>query len=156
MSTTLQVDPTGIVETCPHCGQKNRVQFSRLGLTVRCGRCKNELPPLDSPIEIDDERLFTSLVETARLPLLVDFWAGWCGPCKVMAPEVAHVAADNSSKFLVAKVNTEALPILAQQHGISALPTLVLFVGGFEVGRLSGARPAAQILRFVSQKIRSE
>src|SRR5258706_11307432 len=143
-----QLDDRGVIETCSNCGQKSRVQFSRLGSVVRCGSCKTELPPLVSPIEINDEDDFESLTAASSLPVLVDFWADWCGPCKMMAPELNKVASSSGGKFVVAKVNTESVPVLAQRFKISALPTLVVIKGGTEVARTQGARPAVEIQKF--------
>jgi thioredoxin 2 len=148
------IDNKGVIEVCPTCGKRNRVQFSSLGNTVRCGGCKTELPRLDSPIEIAEESDFESLIGSSSLPVLVDFWADWCGPCKMMAPEVNRVASTHSEKFIIAKVNTEGLPMLAQRFQINALPTLVLFAGHKEVARTQGAQHAMQIQRFVEQTIR--
>ncbi len=130
------------------------MQYASLGNPARCGRCKTELPRLDTPLEIDEEAAFASLTAHSILPVLVDFWADWCGPCKMMIPEVKRVAAGNAGRFIVAKVNTEGLPVLAQQFRITALPTLVLFAGGVEIGRTEGARPAAEIQHFLDQKTR--
>src|SRR5437868_5099952 len=154
MSAT-QLDDRGVIETCPKCGQKNRVEFSRLESVVRCGSCKTELPPLASPIEIDDEETFESLTAASSLPVLVDFWADWCGPCKMMAPELSKVASSSGGKFVVAKVNTEGVPALAQRFRISALPTLMLLKGGTEAARAEGARPAVEIQKFVERSIRA-
>ena len=150
-----QLDDKGIIQVCPQCGQRNRVQFASLANTARCGQCKQALPVLDLPLEIDEESHFDSLMKSAAMPVLVDFWADWCGPCKMMAPELKHVAAGSVGKFLVAKVNTEGLPVLAQRMQIHALPTLVLFEAGNEVARTEGALPAVQIQRFVEQTIRA-
>jgi thioredoxin 2 len=154
MSAT-QLDDRGVIEKCPKCGQKNRVQFSSLGSVTRCGQCKTDLPPLASPIEINDEDTFESLTSASSLPVLVDFWADWCGPCKMMAPELSKVASNSGGKFVVAKVNTEGVPALAQRFKVSALPTLMLFKGGAEVGRAEGARPAVEIQKFVERSIRA-
>lgn len=150
-----ELDEKGLITVCGQCGQRNRIQFARLASVVRCGHCRSDLPKVDSPIEVHDEDRFDSLVEGSNLPVLVDFWADWCGPCKMMAPELHKVAGKNSGKYIVAKVNTEGLPLLAQKHSIHALPTLVLFSGGSEVGRVEGAQPAVQIQRFVEQTLRA-
>jgi thioredoxin 2 len=150
-----RMDDKGVIETCPKCGQLNRVPFSRLANSVRCGGCKTDLPRLDSPLEIAEETAFDSLIGDSNLPVLVDFWADWCGPCKMMGPEVKRLAEVNAEKFVVAKVNTEGLPVLAQRFQISSIPTLVLFSGKKEVGRTQGAQPAIQIQKFVEQTIRA-
>jgi thioredoxin 2 len=130
------------------------VEFSRLESVVRCGSCKTELPRLASPIEIIDEESFESLMAGSSLPVLADFWADWCGPCKMMSPELSKVASNSGGKFIVAKVNTEGVPALAQRFRISALPTLMVFKDGAEIGRAEGARPAVEIQRFVERSIR--
>lgn len=150
-----ELDEKGLITVCSHCGQKNRIQFAGLSSPVRCGHCRSDLPKPDCPVEVHDEEWFRSLIEGSKLPVLVDFWADWCGPCKMMAPELHKVAEKNSGKYLVAKVNTEGLPSLAQKYAIHALPTLVLFSGGAEVGRAEGAQPAVQIQRFVDQLTRA-
>lgn len=144
-----QLDDRGVINACPKCGQRNRVSFSELGHLSRCGNCKTDLPFQTTPIELDEEVVFEALVEQAGIPVLVDFWADWCGPCKMMAPEINRVASRNAGKWVVAKVNTEGLPALAQRLNIHALPTLALFVGGREVARAEGARPATEIQKFV-------
>jgi thioredoxin 2 len=149
------LDDKGVIEVCPQCGQKNRVSFSHLGNTARCGKCKMDLPKLDAPIEIDEEIAFESLIGSSNLPVLVDFWAEWCRPCKMMVPEIKRVAVSNAERFVVAKVNTEGLPSLAQRFKINALPTLVVFSRGVELARSQGALPSVQIQRFVDQSVRA-
>ncbi len=150
-----QLDDKGVIETCGSCGQKNRISFARLGQAARCGRCKAELAGADAPLEIEEETGFESLMAGSQLPILVDFWADWCGPCKMMAPELKRVAAHADGRYLVAKVNTEGLPLLAQRFRIGALPTLVLMAGGNEMRRLEGARPASEIQHFILQSLRA-
>src|SRR6266404_5109700 len=99
------LDDKGVIENCPQCGQKNRLSFAHLGNTARCGNCRMELPRLDAPLEIDEEVAFEFLIGGSNLPVLVDFWADWCGPCKMMAPEVKRVAGHSAARFVVAKVN---------------------------------------------------
>jgi thioredoxin 2 len=150
-----RLDDKGVIEICPECGQKNRVSFSHLGNAARCGKCKIPLPKLEEPLEIDEEVAFESLIGGSNLPVLVDFWAEWCGPCKMMAPEVKRIAISNTERFIVAKVNTEGLPTLAQRFKINAIPTLVVFSRGVELARSEGALPSVQIQRFVDQTVRA-
>jgi thioredoxin 2 len=144
----LQLDERGFIVACPSCAQRNRVGFSTR--EARCGRCKSALPSPSQPIEVPDARAFDALVRDARQPVVVDFWAPWCGPCRMVAPELARVAASNAGRFVVVKVNTDALPDLGERFRIQSIPTMAVFAGGKEVARTSGAMPAAQIESFVS------
>ncbi len=100
---------------------------------------------LQAPFEVPEEATFERLLEEAQVPVLVDFWAAWCGPCRMVAPELEKLAREKAGKLLVAKVDTEALPQVAARFGIRGIPTMVLFEGGAERERLTGAMPAAAI-----------
>jgi thioredoxin 2 len=143
----------GIVQACPSCGKKNRVLFSRLGQEARCGHCGTALPALAAPLPVDQGAELAALIRESRLPVLVDFWAPWCGPCRTVAPEIEKVAARNAGRLVVAKVNTDVDPAVGSAHRISSIPTMAIFHGGREVGRTSGARPAAAIEGFVQQTL---
>jgi thioredoxin 2 len=147
----LTTDSRGVIVSCAACEQKNRLAYERLGDHVRCARCKRDLDPPGEPIEVLQETDFDELTTKAPVPVVVDFWAPWCGPCRVVAPELAKVAARNAGRLLVAKVNTDELAELGGRLGIRSIPTLAVFVGGREVARTSGARPAADIEAFVWQ-----
>jgi thioredoxin 2 len=148
---SLELDDRGITVTCASCGQKNRLVFERLGDSVRCGRCKTELPPPAVPLEIHSTVDFDRLVAHASIPVVVDYWAPWCGPCRMVAPELQKVAARSAGKMLVVKVNTDELSDLGERFGIRSIPTLTVFAGGREVARTAGARPASDIEKFVEQ-----
>ena len=147
----FDMDNRGIIRACPRCGQRNRLSFSRLNETFRCGKCQSELHPPGEPIEADSEAAFDAIIRQSALPVLVDFWAAWCGPCKMVAPELEKVARTSAGRWLIVKVDTEVLPGVAARYGISAIPTLVLFRGGAEVGRQSGALPARAIEQFITR-----
>ncbi len=151
--TTIEPDERGLIRACPHCGQRNRLIYERLGSIFRCSKCQTEIPPPTEPVEISGMPNFDSLIARSALPVLVDFWAPWCGPCKMMAPELVKVAADGSGRWLVAKVNTDELPDVGARFGIRAIPTLILFKAGREAARQSGALPAPAILQFLQQSL---
>ncbi len=145
----LQADARGLLLNCPNCGRRNRATYERLGETFRCGSCHTDLPTASEPVEIPSEAVFDSLIRRSALPVLVDFWASWCGPCKMVAPELVKVAAEGAGRWLVVKVSTEELPVLAQRFGVSAIPTLALFKGGQEIARQAGAMSAPAIRQFL-------
>lgn len=136
MSEPIQV-------VCPRCDTANRVPAARLGDAPRCGECRAPLFT-GHPIALDEER-FRRHLRLSGLPLLVDFWASWCGPCQAMAPEFERAAALLEPRLRLAKVSTEEAPRLAQELGITGIPTLALFAGGREAARRSGVMPARQI-----------
>ena len=152
--SALRMDERGVIVVCPACGQKNRTVFERLGDIGKCGRCQAELGPPSAPVEIVSEVEFQNLLAHASLPIVVDFWAPWCGPCLRVAPELEKVAAGNAGRFLVTKVNTETLPTVAARYQVRSIPTMTVLVDGKEVSRTMGAQPAAAIETFVRQALK--
>jgi thioredoxin 2 len=148
---SLRTDDRGVLVPCGHCGKTNRIAFEKLGKEARCGQCKDDIQTGFEPLEIATTADFDRLVADAPIPVVVDYWAPWCGPCRMVAPELVKVAGRSAGRYLVVKVNTDALSDLGQRHGIRSIPTLAVFHGGREVARTAGARPAADIEAFIAQ-----
>jgi thioredoxin 2 len=147
----IAADTRGLIVNCPNCGQAIRLAYERLSGLARCPKCRAELRAPNQPFDVRDEAAFTALTTQSALPVLVDFWAAWCGPCKMVAPEMVQVAARGAGRWLVAKVNTEEMSALAQRSRVSSIPLLVIYHGGREIARQAGAMPAADIQRFIEQ-----
>jgi thioredoxin 2 len=135
---------------CAHCGTKNRVVEERLSQGPRCGQCGEPLTAAQ-PVEMPGER-FEKYVTGTEQPIVVDFWAEWCGPCKMMAPVFAEAARQRPHvRFL--KVDTDRAQDLAQRYGIRGIPTMIVFRGGREAARVSGAMPAGQLLAWLDREL---
>ena len=118
-----------MTRTCPHCGTHNRVPAAHLADTGRCGACKLALPPVDEPLDVD-AATFDAIVREAKVPILVDFWADWCGPCHMAAPEVKRAAAEMAGRAVVLKVDTEHNPDVAARYNVRAIPNFIVLRHG--------------------------
>lgn len=139
-----------MIRSCHRCGRKNRVAARNLTSRVRCGACKTELEPITEPIAVD-AALFDEIVTGARVPVLVDFWAAWCAPCRMAAPEVDHVARVNAGRAVVLKVDTDAQPELAERYRVRGIPYFVVFRDGRIVTEQAGVAPRDQLQRWLDQ-----
>ena len=135
-----------LLAACPHCGALNRVPPARLAERPDCGKCHQ--PLFTGKPWVLDAAGFALHVERSQVPVLVDFWAPWCGPCRMMAPHFEQAAAQLEPQVRLAKVDTEAEPALGSRFDIRSIPTLALFAGGREVARQAGAMGAADIVRW--------
>ena len=136
------IAPSGVVVACGSCGKKNRVPSSRLADTGRCGACRAPLPPRSEPIEVGPAE-FDEIVRNARVPVLVDFWAAWCAPCRMAAPEVAKTAREMAGRAIVLKVNTEQHPDVAARFGVQGIPNFVVLKSGLVLRQQAGVAPSA-------------
>jgi thioredoxin 2 len=150
--SALTADDKGVLTPCPACRKTNRQAFGHLGQHARCGSCQADLAAPGEPVDLDSAARFDTLVRESPLPILVDFWAPWCGPCRVVAPEVAKVAKALAGRLIVAKVDTDVVDDVASRFGIRSIPTFILFKSGNELHRVSGAMAAADIMRLVGDK----
>ena len=151
MASTLELDDRGVIVPCPSCSTKNRLAYEKLGDAVQCGQCKQPIKVPQEPIEVRSTADFDQLIAKSSLPVVVDYWAPWCGPCRMVAPELQKVATRQAGRAIVVKVNTDELADLGQRFGIRSIPTLAVFGGGKELARESGARPAEAIEALIAR-----
>lgn len=136
------------IVTCPSCGRRNRLPLAGTG-RARCAACHTDLPWV---VDVS-EAGFADAVERSTLPVLVDVWAPWCGPCRTVGPLVEELGRDLAGRLKVAKVNADTAPGISARHGISGIPTLLFYAGGRELGRLVGAHPRPALRRWVDGQL---
>ena len=133
---------------CPGCGRRNRVPAAAAG-TPRCGSCRQPLPWITDA----GDATFAEVVERAAVPVLVDFWAPWCGPCRMVSPALAQLAGEKPGQIKLVKINVDESPRLQQRFGIQSIPTLMVFRGGHIVARQTGAAPAPALRDWLDQAL---
>ena len=131
---------------CPHCSAVNRIPNNRLGDAPKCGKCKQALFT-GHPVELTDQN-FAKFIGKSDVPVVVDFWAEWCGPCKMMAPAFAEASGQLEPNVILAKLNTEVAQQTAAQFGIRSIPSIIMFKNGKEVARQAGALNTQQIIQW--------
>jgi thioredoxin 2 len=137
-----------MVLTCDRCSQKNRVSAAHLAAQVRCGRCKALIAPVTRPIDVDAEG-FDEVLRDAKVPVLVDFWAEWCGPCHMAAPEVKKVAEETAGRAIVVKVDTDRYPEVGSRYNVRGIPNFVVLREGRSVFQQAGVVPHTEMVRWL-------
>ncbi|MFT4583326.1 MAG: thioredoxin 2 [Gammaproteobacteria bacterium] len=136
---------------CHHCNASNRLPSERLQDKPKCGKCGTNLLP-GTPVELNANN-FATVTSKSGLPVIVDFWAPWCGPCKMMAPAFEQAAAEFATRAVLAKLNTEDEPAIGARFNVRSIPTLIVYKGGHEVTRQAGALDVGSLTRFIQRQI---
>lgn len=149
----MTLDRNGVLMKCGACGTTNRMKFASLERATQCGKCHSPLPLPSEPIDVPNAEIFDAATSSSSVPVVVDFWAAWCGPCRMVAPEIKKVATHLAGRALVLKVDTDANEELSARFNIRSIPTIGVFQNGREINRVSGVRPAAAIEAMIPQTV---
>lgn len=141
-----------MIRACAACGQQNRIAANHLADRGRCGACKQAIGPLEEPLDVNEAE-FEEIGAQARVPVLVDFWAAWCGPCRLVAPELKRAAHELSGKAVVLKVDTDRYPALASRFNVSGIPNFVVLQGGRVVRQQAGALGHKHLVALVENSL---
>ena len=146
----ISASSSGLIQPCPSCGKRNRIPYTRIAETGKCGACSAALPPPADPVDVKDAAAFDALIAQCPLPILVDIWAPWCGPCRATAPELAKAASMTTGRALVCKVNSDDQPALCARLGVRGIPDFRVFNQGRETGRQVGGIRCAELIRLLN------
>lgn len=149
----IKLDQRGVLIPCPSCGRTNRVPYSALGKTTRCAHCHTALPATGEPLEVPDAAIFDALIASSSLPVVVDFWAPWCGPCKAIGPVLEEIAKEYNGRLKVVKMNVDENPQTPSKFGVRGIPNLILFKAGEVREQIVGAVPKSQLVKAINQVV---
>jgi thioredoxin 2 len=145
-----RVEGVPMIRVCQSCGQKNRIPAQHLSDEGRCGKCKTAIPPVAEPLDVDAAE-FDEIVTNSSVPVLIDFWAAWCGPCRMAAPEVKTAASQMAGRAIVLKVDTEKAPALAQRYNVMSIPNFVVLKNGRIIHQQPGLVDHRQMITWLNQ-----
>ena len=141
-----------VIRTCKTCGRKNRIPAVHLADTGRCGACKASLPPVDEPLEVDAAS-FDEIVQNSRVPVLADFWAEWCGPCRAIGPVIAELSKEYDGRVNVGKVNVDHNPQVSMNYGITSIPAILFIKDGKVVDKMIGVQSKSNFVKRIESHI---